>query len=181
MEHEKCYVFSQERPTKRRRVENRNGLDSSLPLRERLYHELWAEQQQRIDEVIKTANETTLDEVSTFIRDARDVGESDGLPAGFLLAGPSIAAHSLIFEQLQARSRDEPGNIFITVSSGDGLNLKTLLKAIIKIGTSQKRQDEDTKQLKQKDVAGDAKQQSEVDLAGFLAGASKGGADVATC
>ena len=142
MEHEKCYVFTRERPAKRRRVETCAGLDSSLPLRERLYHELWAEQQQRIDEVIKSANETTLHEVSTFVQDRR-AEEIDGLPAGFLLAGPSVAAHSLIFEQLQERSLSEAGSIFITVSSSDGLNLKTLLKAIIKVGTSQKRHDED--------------------------------------
>jgi origin recognition complex subunit 3 len=143
MEHEKAYVFSSERPAKRRRVERSDGLDSSLPLRHQLYHDLWTEQQQRIDEVIKSANEATLDEVSTFIRDQGVDRNADGLPAGFLLAGPSIAAHSLIFQQLQERSRDEANSIFIPVSSSDGGNLKTLLKAIIKNGTSQKRFDED--------------------------------------
>lgn len=143
MDHEKCYVFSDERPAKRRRVEHREGLDASLPERQQLYNELWSEQRQRIDDVIKTANETTLDEVSTFLSEQRQSDHSEGLAAGFLLAGPSIAAHALIFEQLHERSRDQPGSIFISVSSNDGLNLKTLLKAIIKIGTSQKGLDED--------------------------------------
>ena len=143
MEHEKAYVFSHERPAKRRRVEGRDGLASSLPLRHQLYRDLWASQRHRIDEVIKAANEATLNEISTFVRDRRSDMHYDGLPAGFLLAGPSIAAHSLIFQQLEERSRDEAGSIFIPVSSSDGSNLKTLLKAIIKSGTSQKRFDED--------------------------------------
>jgi origin recognition complex subunit 3 len=143
MDHEKCYVFSHERPAKRRRVETRDELDESRSSREQLYRNLWAEQQRNIDEVIKTANEATLEEVNNFLTQCRNQNHREGLPAGFLLAGPSIAAHTLIFEQLQERTQDDIGHIFIPVSSGEGPNLKTLLKAIIKIGTSQSRSDGD--------------------------------------
>jgi origin recognition complex subunit 3 len=143
MDHEKCYVFSHERPAKRRRVENDKSLDSSLPLRRKLYLDIWDQQRQRIDNVIKTANETTLEGITSFLRESQLDEAFDSLSAGFILAGPNISAHAIIFEQLQERNSDERSTIFITVSSSDASNLKTLLKAIIKIGTSQRTTDED--------------------------------------
>jgi origin recognition complex subunit 3 len=143
MDHEKCYVFTQERPAKRRRVEEAQSLDSSLPLREQLYRDAWAQQEHRINDVVKSANEATLDEVSSFLSDCQHDEKSEGLPVGFILAGPSIAAHAFIFEQLLERTQDKRTNVFIPVSSTDGPNLRTLLKAIIKTGTSHTVADED--------------------------------------
>jgi origin recognition complex subunit 3 len=142
MDHEKCYVFSQERPAKRRRVEAQ-GLDLSLPLREQLYRDLWEVQQQRINNVVKAANEATLDEVSSFLRHCQYVEAPEGLPAGFILAGPSVAAHSFIFDQLKDQTLEQRSSAFIPLSSSDGPNLKSLLKAIIKIGTSPKTAEDD--------------------------------------
>ena len=63
------------------------------------------------------------------------------MPCGFVLAGPSIAAHSTLFEQLERRVSEERTNAFILVSSTDAPNLKGLLKTVIKIGTSSKSLD----------------------------------------
>ncbi|KIW04148.1 hypothetical protein, variant [Verruconis gallopava] len=151
MDHEKCYVFSHERPAKRRRVDIGNegsGLDASLPMRRRLYHELWQDQQRRIEEVIKAANEAILDEISSFVADSRSDGDDLGtLRAGFILAGPSIAAHSFIFGQIQERTLDQHTSVFIPIASHDSANLKTVLKAIVKIGTARNSVDDDDLEL----------------------------------
>lgn len=143
MDHEKSYVFSSDRPSKRRRVEKLTGLDSSWALRERLYRELWNEQIQRVNDVLNRSNEATLEEILAFLKEARDVDEVGRLPAGFVLAGPSIAAHSSIFEQLEQRTSEEIASNFILVSASEAPNLKTLLKAVIKTGTSQSSFDDE--------------------------------------
>jgi len=142
MDHEKCYVFSGERSNKRRRVES-SGLDSSWPLRQKIYHELWTEQQRRINKVLGDANKVTLDELIDFTQNAKTDGRPQRLPCGLILAGPSIAAHATFFEQLAEKITKETCSSFALVTSADAPNLKTLLKVVIRSATARKSSDGD--------------------------------------
>lgn len=146
MDHEKCYVFSGERPTKRRRI-GPSGLDSSWPLREKIYRQLWTEQQEHIDKVLENANRVTLDELTNFTQTAKEEKTGQQLPCGLILAGPSIAAHTTLFEQLAERITDETSTTFALITSTDAPNLKTVLKAIIKSATARKSMDDDEMEL----------------------------------
>lgn len=146
MDHEKSYVFTGERTTKRRRIEP-SGLDSSWPLREKIYRQLWTQQQEAIDKVLDNANRVTLDELSKFTQTAKEENSGRRLPCGLILAGPSIAAHTTLFEQLAERITEETSMTFALVTSTDAPNLKTVLKAIIKSATSRKSLDDDEMEL----------------------------------
>ncbi|TID16760.1 Origin recognition complex subunit 3 [Venturia nashicola] len=146
MDHEKCYVFSGERSTKRRRIEP-SGLDSSWLLREKIYRQLWREQLEHIDEVLENANKVTLDELTGFTQTAQEDRSGQRLPCGLILAGPSIAAHTTLFEQLAERISDETSTSFALVTSTDAPNLKTILKATIKSATARKSVDDDEMDL----------------------------------
>jgi origin recognition complex subunit 3 len=146
MDHEKSYIFSEERSNKRRRIES-SGLDSSWPLREKIYHELWAEQQQRVDKVLENANRVTLDELVEFTQTAKSDDSRQRLSCGLILAGPSIAAHTTLFEQLADSIVNETSSTFALVTSSDAPNLKTILKTIIKSATSRKSSDDDEMEL----------------------------------
>lgn len=146
MDHEKSYVFSGERSTKRRRIEP-SGLDSSWPLREKIYRKLWTEQKDHIDKVLDNANRVTLDELASFTRTAEEETSGQRLPCGLILVGPSIAAHTTLFEQLEERITDETSTTFALVTSADAPNLKTVLKAIIKSATARKSLDDDEMEL----------------------------------
>jgi origin recognition complex subunit 3 len=144
MDHEKCYVFSSkgEKPNKRRRIEP-SGLDTSWPLREQTYHDFWRAQRGRVEEVLDDANSTTLDALLGFLKEDRNGKERSKLPCGLILAGPSIAAHATFFEQLSERITSEPASSFSLITSTDSPNLKSLLKVLIRNGTSQKSLDDE--------------------------------------
>jgi origin recognition complex subunit 3 len=146
MDHEKSYVFGGERSNKRRRIEP-SGLDSSWPLREKIYRERWAEQQQRVDNVLQSANRATLDELLDFIQHAKEKERCKSLPCGLILAGPSIAAHTTLFQQLADRAINQSSTTFALVTSTDAPNLKTVLKVIIKNATLRKSSDDDELEL----------------------------------
>jgi origin recognition complex subunit 3 len=142
MNHEKSYIFARERQAKRRCVES-SGLDSSWHLRERTYRELWSEEQRRVNEVLENANRATLDDLIKFLKDAGDIENRKKSPCGMILAGPSIAAHASLFDQLSQRITAETSSSFVLLTSVDAPNLKTLLKAIIKGGISRRDADEE--------------------------------------
>lgn len=146
MDHEKGYVFTGERTTKRRRIEP-SGLDSSWPLREKIYRQLWTQQQEHIDRVLENANRVTLEELNDFTQTAKRERTGQKLPCGLILAGPSIAAHTTLFEQLAERVTDEASTTFALVTSTDAPNLKTVLKVIIKSATARKSVDDDEMEL----------------------------------
>jgi origin recognition complex subunit 3 len=149
MEHERCYVFSlkNERPNKRRRVEA-SGLDQSWPLREQTYRELWGEQQERVKEVLDDANKTTFVELLGFLEANRKHETSSKLPCGLILAGPSIAAHAIFFDQLSKRIASETAiSTFSLITSTDSPNLKSLLKVLITSATTQTSLDDEDEEL----------------------------------
>lgn len=67
------------------------------------------------------------------------LGSYDGkIPTALILAGPNIASHTPLFEQLASRIRDEDrtGPV-IVLTSKDATNLKSTLKKLIKDATQQ--------------------------------------------
>lgn len=60
------------------------------------------------------------------------------IPTALILAGPNIASHTPLFEQLASRIRDEDrtGPV-IVLTSKDATNLKSTLKKLIKDATQQ--------------------------------------------
>jgi origin recognition complex subunit 3 len=137
MDHEKCYVFKpvETRPAKRRQVDL-SPLESSRELRESTYQQLWTSQQQQIRKVLEDANRVTLDEVLSFLHDAKLSEQSKAISTGFILAGPDTTSHSTFFEQLSKRLETESPCCIAVLNSGDGLNLKNLLKSLIQKASS---------------------------------------------
>lgn len=147
MDHEKSYVFTGERSTNKRRRVEPSGLDVSWPLREKTYRQLWGQQQGHIDKVLESANRVTLDELKEFTETAKEERSGHRLPCGLILAGPSIAAHTTLFEQLAERITDEAATTLASITSTDAPNLKTVLKAIIKSATERKSVDDNEMEL----------------------------------
>lgn len=66
-------------------------------------------------------------------------GSCDGkIPTALILAGPNIASHTPLFEQLASHIRDEEkiGPVVI-LTSKDATNLKSILKKLIRDATQQ--------------------------------------------
>jgi origin recognition complex subunit 3 len=69
------------------------------------------------------------------------------VPTGFILTGPNIASHSLLFKQLSTRLRTEVNGPTVVLRSSDALNLKAILKQLIRDATNQRVGDEDEESL----------------------------------
>jgi hypothetical protein len=65
------------------------------------------------------------------------------IPTGLIVTGPNIASQELLFGQLADRIRNDTGALVVTFRSGDGSNLKTVLKKLIRDATNQDHDDED--------------------------------------
>ena len=110
---------------------------------------------------MREANRNTLDEVTSFLRDAEaeryvfhpfrddddddddDDGEcgadwnnSDKIPAGIIITGPNIASQDLLFEQLAETLCNATQAKFVRLRSAEAPHLKAALKKIIRDGTA---------------------------------------------
>ncbi|KAL1311704.1 hypothetical protein AAFC00_001806 [Neodothiora populina] len=135
MDFETRYVFKPKsgggtRPSKRRRLEP-SGLHTSWPLRKSTFETLWSAQAQRLKDLQYRINKTTVDQISKFIRDTTEGGSIDKILSALVLTGPSIASHSLLFEQLSTTAVQPDSDVFVTLTSSVAPNLKTLLKHLI--------------------------------------------------
>ncbi|CAI6331526.1 unnamed protein product [Periconia digitata] len=145
MEHEKCYIYappesnSEERPSKRVRT---SKLQSQPQLTERLstYREVWAQQEERIQQTLENADSVTQENIVKFVA-ASTTSEGEpqaSIPTGLIVAGPSIASHGLFFSRLGQNIRSETDSAYAVLTSGECPNLKTLLKCLVKKITSLK-------------------------------------------
>lgn len=69
--------------------------------------------------------------------DGPDNSCPEKLSTGLILAGPNIAGHGKLFDQLAARVAVENVGPVVILRSGRAPNLKTVLKQLIKAATSQ--------------------------------------------
>ena len=60
-----------------------------------------------------------------------------------MVAGPSIASHGSFFNRLGTRIGEETGSAYVVLTSGEGPNLKTLLKNLVRKVTSRIDDDDD--------------------------------------
>lgn len=69
------------------------------------------------------------------------------VPAGFIVTGPNISSHSLLFTQLSVRLKTEVNGPIVVLRSSDASNLKAILKQLLRNTTSQRAGDEDEEGL----------------------------------
>ncbi|KAK0383147.1 hypothetical protein NLU13_9060 [Sarocladium strictum] len=161
-DHQVAYVFHPDdaearpgRPAKRRKVSKPNLKTSSqaqaamdfVPLlngaekpaavhqRERLFSEGWDEVHGRVQTVLRESNTATLDQVKSFVGEAK-VEITDKIPSAFIITGPDIAAQDLLFEQLSESLQQSLSSKFVRLRSSDGTTLKATLKKIIRDATA---------------------------------------------
>ncbi|KAG0636478.1 origin recognition complex subunit 3 N-terminus-domain-containing protein [Tuber brumale] len=163
-EHQGCYIFTldgeEDRPTKRRKTKGKQRAtekavveeekcpfpvlldgketESTVKLRYRTYCKLWETQEKRTKAILDSFNSKTLDDVSAFVKDATPEKYEGKIPTALVLAGPNIASHELLFEQLaqRIRSQDRTGPV-VVLTSKDATNLKTTLRKLIRDATQQ--------------------------------------------
>ncbi|KAI9720368.1 MAG: hypothetical protein M1812_002874 [Candelaria pacifica] len=120
-------------------------------LRYETYKKLWAQQERCIEKLLASINVNIVDSVAKFVDQAITEEEYNGkLPTALIVAGPDIASHGSLFEQIAARIRVEVNGPAIILTSGEAPNLKTALKNIIKKGTNRSygvEDDEDEKEI----------------------------------
>ncbi|APA06906.1 hypothetical protein sscle_02g016760 [Sclerotinia sclerotiorum 1980 UF-70] len=109
-------------------------------LRLSLFNQYWTETETKIKLILNEANEDTLVEVTSFVKNEKS---TDKVPAGFIVTGPNIASQGLLFEQLSTRLSNEVNGPVVTLRSGESSNLKALLKKLIRDVTHQKSNGED--------------------------------------
>ncbi|PWW78804.1 hypothetical protein C7212DRAFT_273164 [Tuber magnatum] len=162
--HQGCYIFTldgeEDRPTKRRKTKGKQRAtekaaaeeekcpfpvllegteaESTLKLRYRTYCKLWGTQEKSTKAILDSFNSKTLDDVSAFVRDVAPEKFEGKIPTALVLAGPNIASHELLFEQLaqRIRNQDRTGPV-VVLTSKDATNLKTALRKLIRDATQQ--------------------------------------------
>ncbi|KAK0633436.1 origin recognition complex subunit 3 N-terminus-domain-containing protein [Immersiella caudata] len=119
-----------------------------INLRASLFQTTWPLLESRIAEVLRSSNATTLEEVTSFLSSfassASTAPNQEGcdqqpaisaarekIPAGFIITGPNIAGQELLFEQL-GEELAKGGARVVRIRSGEGVNLKAVLKKIVK-------------------------------------------------
>ncbi|KAK3396482.1 origin recognition complex subunit 3 N-terminus-domain-containing protein [Sordaria brevicollis] len=107
-------------------------------LRKKVFDTAWPVLDGRIKNVLRGANRTTLEDVSSFIRDAEgDATRGTRIPAGFIIIGPNIASQDLLFEQLSEALGKATQARFVRLRAAGAPNLKAALKKVIRDATAQ--------------------------------------------
>ncbi|KAK3372518.1 origin recognition complex subunit 3 N-terminus-domain-containing protein [Podospora didyma] len=113
-----------------------NGAESaeSVRLRRESFEAAWPVLDARIQHVLREANRNTLDEVTSFLRNAE--AESEKITAGIIITGPNIASQDLLFEQLAETLCKATQAKFVRLRSAEAPHLKAALKKIIREATA---------------------------------------------
>ncbi|PHH72528.1 hypothetical protein CDD80_4480 [Ophiocordyceps camponoti-rufipedis] len=158
-DHQLCYLLDTEadetrrqRPTKRRRVSRQTKqsaaqteetmfvplLDGAekmecVRLRQRLFEKGWGKVEARIQEMLRAANSSTLEQVEAFVATAHG---TEQIPSAFIITGPNLGSQELLFEQLSERLRRLSGSKFVWLRSSDVTTVKAALKKTIRDATA---------------------------------------------
>ncbi|RYP44927.1 hypothetical protein DL768_008672 [Monosporascus sp. mg162] len=161
-EHQAAYIFdpvdevaSEGRPSKRRKVSKKHGRpeardltagpvfqplfdgvenEECVRLRQRVFEDSWSKIDGRI--------QSTLEEVTSFIRTSASHAPDGKIPSAFIITGPNIASQELLFEQLSETLQTRVKTKVVRLRSGDASNLKALLKKIIHDATARTTEEE---------------------------------------
>ncbi|KAF2013289.1 origin recognition complex subunit [Aaosphaeria arxii CBS 175.79] len=148
IEHQRCYIYSpaeeSDRPAKRQRT-GQSSPDAALSKRLQTFRQLWQKQESLVQATLEEADSATQRNIIDFISASKDDAlDHRAIPAGLIVAGPSIASHGPFFERLGRRIEKETRSSYLVLTSGESPNLKTLLKNLIKKATSRaENEDED--------------------------------------
>lgn len=85
-------------------------------------------------------NEATVSSITTFVQEAR--AEEERIPSAILITGPSLASHDHLFDQLGQATKHSGRISFVSLTSQQCPNLKTLLKHLISRAASNEIPDE---------------------------------------
>ncbi|TQV95700.1 origin recognition complex subunit [Cordyceps javanica] len=131
-----------------------NGAESAACVHERyrLYEESWAKVNNRIERILRDSNSATLEQVSSFVRQA-EADCFDKIPTAFIVTGTNIASQDLLFEQLSETLQSGSGR-FVRLRSTEAGSLKAVLKRIIRTGTSKATGDEEDTEAEEKEADG---------------------------
>ncbi|KAK6079779.1 origin recognition complex subunit [Seiridium cupressi] len=143
------------RPSKRRKVSRKQDQESKQPhlsapplfqplfenddsaqLRQSLFEEAWSGIDKRIradmnKHVLREGNQSTLENVTTFIQESPNRDDQDKIPSGFIVTGANIASQELLFEQVSETLQACADAKVVRLRSADASNLKAALKKII--------------------------------------------------
>ncbi|KAM7185456.1 Origin recognition complex (ORC) subunit 3 N-terminus domain containing protein [Rhypophila sp. PSN 637] len=117
-----------------------NGAESkeAVQLRKDTFEAAWDGcLDERIQRVLREANQNTLDEVGSFIERAGELENSSmggrrKIPAAFIITGPNIASQDLLFEQLAESLSETARARVVRLRAAGAPNLKAALKKIIR-------------------------------------------------
>ncbi|KAI0913735.1 origin recognition complex subunit 3 N-terminus-domain-containing protein [Ustulina deusta] len=158
-QHHAAYIFDPlgdagetTRPPKRRRVSRKaetsetpdtknarsfqcllQGAESeqAMNLRQETFEKLWSVIDSRIQGILRETNQSTQQEVTSFLQNAPDHTPAGKIPSAFIITGPNIASQDLLFEQLSGTLQHEASAQVVRLRSGDASNLKAVLRKII--------------------------------------------------
>ncbi|KAI1382237.1 origin recognition complex subunit 3 N-terminus-domain-containing protein [Hypoxylon crocopeplum] len=174
-QHQAAYIFDPldepdgtVRPAKRRKVSKKrrqpetHEADSSLTfqplfsgsedkrcarLRQQLFESSWSQIDKRIQRILREANQSTLDEVTSFLQATPDHASMGKIHSAFIITGPNLASQDLLFEQLSETLQHQVDAKVVRLRSGDASNLKAVLKKIIRDVTARETDDENDLEL----------------------------------
>ncbi|ETS86597.1 hypothetical protein PFICI_00425 [Pestalotiopsis fici W106-1] len=105
--------------------------ETSIKLRQTLFEEAWYGIDKRIHHVLREGNQSTLENVTSFIKDSTSRQHKEKIPSGFIVTGANIASQELLFEQLSENLEENADAKVVRLRSADASNLKAALKKII--------------------------------------------------
>ncbi|KAI1447983.1 origin recognition complex subunit 3 N-terminus-domain-containing protein [Annulohypoxylon stygium] len=174
-QHQTAYIFDPleevegaNRPAKRRRVSKKQSKPDAgetdaritfqplfggsenercVCLRQQLFEKSWTQIDERIQRILRMTNQSTLDEVTSFLQATPDHASADKIPSAFIITGPNLASQDLLFEQLSESLQHQVDARVVRLRSGDASNLKAVLKKIIHDVTARDTNDEDDLEL----------------------------------
>ncbi|KAI1156812.1 origin recognition complex subunit 3 N-terminus-domain-containing protein [Nemania diffusa] len=158
-QHHAAYIFDPSglpedtaRPAKRRRISKKQdrptanasrkassfqGLlqgaesDQTMKLRQEAFEKLWSVIDSRIQGILRDTNQSTLQHVTSFLKNAPGHTPVGKIPSAFIITGPNIASQDLLFEQLSETLPREASARVVRLRSGDAANLRAVLRKII--------------------------------------------------
>ncbi|KAI1810766.1 origin recognition complex subunit 3 N-terminus-domain-containing protein [Poronia punctata] len=117
--------------------------ESTVKLRQQAFERSWSTVDSRIQSILRDSNQSTLQEVITFLKSAPNDTPAGKIPSGFVITGPNIASQDLLFEQLSEALCREADSQVVRLRSGDASNLRVVLRKIIHDIISQDSADTD--------------------------------------
>ncbi|KAI1345141.1 origin recognition complex subunit 3 N-terminus-domain-containing protein [Xylariaceae sp. FL0016] len=174
-QHQAAYIFDPSdegqdgtRPAKRRKVSKKlskqephksqhtpvfqrlfDGAESEqcARIRQQSFERAWSLIDSRIQRILRQANHSTLHQVTSFLKEAPGNAPDGKIPSAFIVTGPNMASQDLLFEQLSDSLHEAAHARVVRLRSGDGSNLKSLLKKIIQTVLARDTNDEDELEL----------------------------------